>query len=111
MTLSERSEVIEAAVERMLRILPEVVGNLMASHSMYAKMNEKFYGDNKDFRGHEAIVREVVAKLESDSPTSKYDDILTAAIPKIRSQIALKSGVSMDKVELSGLNLSVNGLL
>ena len=111
MTPSEREEIIEATIEKMLRMLPEVVGNLMASHSMYSKMNEKFYNDNKDFRGHEAIVREVVAKLESESPTSKYDDILTAAIPKIRSQISLKSGVSMDKVELAGLNLSVNGLL
>jgi len=111
MTPSEREEIIEATIEKMLRMLPEVVGNLMASHSMYAKMNEQFYLANKDFKGHEAIVREVVAKLESDSPTSKYDDILTAAIPKIRSQISLKSGVSMDKVELAGLNLSVNGLL
>jgi len=111
MTPSEREEIIEATIEKMLRMLPEVVGNLMASHSMYSKMNEKFYSDNKDFRGHEAIVREVVARLESENPTSKYDDILTAAIPKIRAQIGIKDVVNMDKVELSGLNLSVNGLL
>lgn len=95
-TSEERESIIQEALERILKVLPETIGNLMKAQSMYQQLTKTFYEENPSFKAHTDIVREVVAKVESDSPMAKYEDILKDALPKIKDQIRVKSGLSMD---------------
>ena len=101
-------QLIQTIVERMLKILPEVVGNLMATHALNSKLTQEFYKTNPDFKGHEDVIREVVSKIELATPLASYEDILKKALPEIRSQIKLKGQVSM---EIPKIQPSINGAL
>ena len=104
-TPEEREEIIQEALERILRVLPETIGNLMKSQALYQKLTESFYKDNPEFKKHTDIVREVIAKVESSNPTKDYENILKEAIPKIRDMIKTKDSLSMstpDKVSNNG---------
>lgn len=103
----ERESIINEAIERILRYLPEAVGNLMASNAMYTKLTTDFYKDHSEFKNHKEIVKEVVGKIEGQNPTKDYKDILKEAIPVIRDQIKLKSGVSMGRVDKGYLKLDI----
>ena len=49
LTQEEKDEIINAAVERTLLAIPDVVGNLMANHAMLHKLNSEFYKKYKEF--------------------------------------------------------------
>jgi hypothetical protein len=112
----ERESIIEETIERMLKMLPEVVGNLMASNAMYSKLTEDFYKNNPDFINHKEIVREVISKIEGQDPTKRHEDVLKESVLIIKSQISAKGKVDMNTVDRKGLDLnfdesSDNGML
>ena len=106
--MDNREMLVQEVMERMLKILPEVVGNLMATHALNSKLTQEFYKSNPDLKGHEDVIREVVSKVELDSPLVSYETILKNSLPEIRSQIALKSEVTMD---IPKTQPSINGAL
>lgn len=114
-TKEEREEIINETIEQMLKMLPEVVGNLMTANAMYSKLTKDFYNDHLDFKDHKEIVSSVVSKIEGKDPTVKYEDILKEAVPLIREQIKLKGKVNMEPVVRDKLDLTFeptdNGLL
>lgn len=95
-TPEEKEEVIQEALERILKALPETIGNLMKAQSMYKQLTENFYKENSELKEHSDIVREVVAKIESENPMADYSDILKNALPKIKDQLKMKKSLSMD---------------
>lgn len=95
-TPEEREEIVQEALERILKALPETIGNLMKAQSMYKQLTEAFYKDNPELKGHSEIVKEVVAKVESANPMADYDNILKEALPKIKDQLKMKKTLSMD---------------
>ena len=106
--MDDREMLVQEVMERMLKILPEVVGNLMATHALNSKLTQEFYKSNPDLKGHEDVIREVVSKVEMASPLASYDSILKDALPEIRQQIKLKGRVSMDTPKTQP---SINGAL
>lgn len=90
-------EIVQKVIERMLKILPEVVGNLMTSHAVNAKLSEEFYKANPEFKSHRDLVRESIAKIDLENPTMGYEEILKKAIPSIRDGIKAKKSVSMKR--------------
>lgn len=94
-TPEEIEEIIQEALERILRALPETIGNLMKAQSMYQQLTKTFYDENPDLKGHSDIVREVVAKVEGDNLTMGYGDILKLALPAIKDQLKIKADLSM----------------
>lgn len=107
-TSEEHESIINDTVERVFKMLPEVVGNLMAANAIYAAVGKKFYGDNPELAKHKEIVKEVVGKIEGRDPTKSYEDILKEALPEIRKQVGMKSSISMGVADESKLNLSIN---
>ena len=95
-TSDERENIIQETLERILKILPETIGNLMKAQSMYQQLTKSFYASNPELKDHTDIVREVVAKVESSNPVASYEDVLRNALPKIKDQIKLKGKLSMD---------------
>ena len=95
-TPEEREEIIQEALERILKALPETIGNLMKAQSMYQQLTKTFYDENPDLKGHSDIVREVVAKVESENPVAEYSEILKRALPKIKDQVKIKTSLSMN---------------
>lgn len=95
-TPEEKEQIIQEALERILKIIPETIGNMMKAQSMYKQLTENFYKDNSELKGHSDIVREVVAKVESENPMEDYSDILKKALPKIKDQLNIKKTLSMD---------------
>lgn len=95
--MEDHEKLIQEIIERMLKILPEVVGNLMTAHAANAKLSEEFYKSNPEFKSHTDIVRESVAKVDLENPTMGYEEILKMAIPSIREGIKAKGNVSMQR--------------
>jgi len=93
-TEEEKNEIINAAVERTLMAIPEVVGNLMANHAMLHKLNKDFFDKYKEFAGKRDIVQSVVEAIEGQNPTLKYEDILEKSVPEIRRRIAITQEVN-----------------
>lgn len=90
-------EIVQKCIERLLKILPEVVGNLMTSHAANFKIREDFYKANFEFKNHQDLVREAIAKVDLENPTMGYEEILKKAIPIIRDGIKSKASVSMNR--------------
>jgi len=103
-TPEEKELIIQETLERILKVLPETIGNLMKAQAMYQKLTETFYKENSDLKGHTDIVREVVAKIEGENPTKEYDEILKLAIPKIRDMVKVKIDLSMGTPDKSPNN-------
>jgi hypothetical protein len=106
--MEDRELLVQEVIERILKILPEVVGNLMATHALNSKLTQEFYKSNSDLKGHEDVIREVVSKVEMSTPLASYDNILKEALPEIRRQVKLKEGLSMDTTKVQP---SINGAL
>lgn len=106
--MDDKDTLVQEVMERLLKILPEVIGNLMAIHALNSKLIQEFYKTNPDLKGHEDIIREVVSKVELSIPLASYEDILKKALPEIKDQIALKNKVNMD---IPKIKPSINGAL
>lgn len=100
-TENERQEIIEAAVEKALLILPEVVGNLMATNAAMSKLNKDFYEKYPEFKKHKDSVMSVIEMIEGRDPTIDYKDILDKAVPEIKSRI-----VQMGKLDITNVQKS-----
>src|SRR3972149_1951187 len=98
-TQEEKDEIINAAVEKTLLVIPEVIGNLMASHASLHKINTKFYADYPEYKDKKDVVASVVEMIEGRTPLAKYEDILRDAIPKIRERINTMKNLDMNNVD------------
>jgi len=111
----ERENIINETIERVFKMLPDVLGNLMKSHAVYAKTNRKFYADNPEFATHKDIVLQAISKIEEKNPLRSYDEILKEATPIIKEQLKLVKPLSLMTPNKEGLNLefplSDNGAL
>ncbi len=103
----ERQEIIEEAVnkavEKTLLLIPETVGNLMASHAALHKINTKFYGDYPEFKDQKSVVANIVEMIEGKNPLAKYEDILKEAVPQIRERI-----LTMKNLDMTNMNPKPN---
>ena len=110
-TQEEKDEIINAAVEKTLLLIPETVGSLMASHAALHKINTKFYADYPEFKERKDIVASVVEMIEGKNPLAKYEDILREAIPEIKKRLATIQNLDMKNVtskpdrDLKGLDI------
>ena len=107
----EKQEIVDRAVEAALLKLPEVVGNLMATHSAAAKANKEFYEKYPEFKDKTELVRATVESIEGKNPNLEYEEILKKAVPEIRkrtrqlSKLDTESAKKPDKgIKFSGNN-------
>lgn len=83
----ERQEIINAAVEKAILLLPEVVGNLITNQVNLLKLNRTFYEKFPEFSTSKDLVAQVVEKVEGDNPGLDYAKILEQAVPIIKEQM------------------------
>jgi len=91
-------EAVNKAVEKTLLMIPEVIGNLIASHAALHKINAKFYADHPEFKDHKDVVAAVVEMVEGKDPNAKYEDILDRAVPEIRHRITMMKNLDLENV-------------
>jgi hypothetical protein len=85
---TEREEqLINAAVERALLLMPEAVQNMIMNTTMTRDMAKKFFDENKSFSGHVDLVQAVIEKTEMDNPGVPYSKILEMATPTIKEKL------------------------
>jgi hypothetical protein len=94
----EKQEIINAAVEKALLMLPEVVGNLLASRAAMSSLTSAFYAKHPEFRDHKEAVASVVEMVEGRYPGMPYGELLHKALPDIRQRIAVTSGLNTTTV-------------
>jgi hypothetical protein len=99
LTREERQEIIDAACEKALLMLPEVVGTLMAQHAALLDVNKKFYGEHPEFKDHKGLVQSVVEQVEGKHPNKPYEAILEDAVPLIRERMELIGGLDMETIK------------
>ena len=97
-TDEERNSIIDAAVEKALLMIPEVVGNMMTNHVTMAKINKEFYAKHPEFRDKKDIVVSVIEMIEGQDPTIDYDEILKRAVPEIQKRIEITASLDTTTV-------------
>lgn len=97
-TEEEKKEIINTTIEKILLIIPETIGNLMASHATMHKINAKFYKDYPEFKDKKNIVSSVIEMIEGKNPLESYEKILEKAVPEIRNRIKVTSSLNMQDI-------------
>ena len=97
-TPEEKEEIINAAVERTLLSIPEVIGNLMANHAALHKINLQFYKEHPEFAGRKDVVQSAVEMVEGKNPIMDYEDILIKATPEIQRRLSIIKNVNTTEV-------------
>ena len=106
------SRVYNAAIEKAITKLPEVVSRMVASTTATQAMTNDFFKRNKDFENHKEIVASVIQEIDSQNPGMNYDEILKDAESIIIEKIIAtykKETLQLDKP--SEVNLKGNGVL
>lgn len=98
MTSEEEDKIVLKVIERVLNLMPEVIGNLMATHDSNNKIKDAFYKKYPEFKSHTEIVRSLVEQSEGKALNQDYEKILEDAVPKIREQIRIKSSLDVKNV-------------
>ena len=104
-----KQEVVDEVVEKVLLMLPEIIGNLITNHMSMLKINKDFYLKHPEFRGKKDIVTSVIEMIEGQDPTVDYEDILNDAVPEIKKRINQVKG--LDFKSLPEPNRSFHGEL
>lgn len=98
MTKEERDSIVNEAVEKALLKVPEIIGNLMMTYSNKAKASKEFYDKYPQFNKHRDIVAATIEKVEDEDFTKTFEEILDAAVPKIKQSIKNFNGLDMGTV-------------
>lgn len=101
-----KQEVIDEAVEKLLLMLPEIMGSLITNHMSKLKLNKDFYLSHPEFRDKKDIVASVIEMVEGHDPTVDYKDILHNAVPEIKRRLGQVKDLNFEPV--SKLNRSFN---
>ena len=97
-TEEEKEEIINAAVERAMLALPEVVGSMLMTQLTLAKVNKDLYKAHPELRDKKDIVASVVEATEGEHPLLDYEEIIEKALPKIKERVKLVSGLNLESI-------------
>ena len=100
----KEQEIEDRIVEKVLRMIPDVIGNLITHHMTMQKTNQDFYTKHKDLQEHKDIVAKVLEQVEGDNPLLDHKDLMEKALPKIHEHIKLSSGLSMDAIDMPSID-------
>jgi hypothetical protein len=103
-TESEKQEIINAAIEKLLLMLPEVIGNLITNHVALNRMNKQFYDKYPNFKDHKSVVASVVERVEGTNTLDDYEKILEKAVPEIKKAIAGTKDLNITSISKPNLN-------
>jgi len=106
----EKNEIINAAVEKTLLKIPEVVGNLISTYADKIRTSEKFYNQYPEFNKHRQIVASAIEELESKSPGKALDKIIEDAVPVIRKRLESVKGLDNVTITKPDINESYGEL-
>lgn len=119
MTPEERESVINEAVERALKLLPQTMSNLIQEHQDTMKLNQQFYKDHPEFKKHTDIVQNVIEHVDGQNPFLDYKELIRKAVPEIRQRIKTVGAMDVTNmpdrpnrfIELEHQEISDNGEL
>jgi len=105
--LTQREQELEdKIVERILLMIPEVIGNLINHHMSMAKTNKDFYKKHSELKDHKHVVAKVLEKIEGDNPLLGHSALLEKALPEIQSQLKVSNKMSTDILDVPSLDLN-----
>lgn len=107
-TEEEKQEIINAAVEKILLSIPDVIGNLITNQVNLLKLNRKFYEQFPEFSKNKSIVSSVVEYVESQYPGLEYKKILDKAVPIIRDRIRTMGQLNLNEVKRPNRELQID---
>lgn len=106
------SRVYNAAIEKALTKLPEVVSRMVANTAANKAMTTEFYSKHEEFVYHKEIVASVVQEIDAQNPGKNYSEILEEAVPIIEQKIkAAEKAKSLLLDKPSEISLNGNGIL
>ena len=103
--LTQREQELEdRVIEKVLLMIPEVIGNLITHHMSMKDTNQEFYKKHSELVNHKEVVAKVLEKVEGENPLLSHQKLLEKALPKIQEQVKLSNGLSMDIVDVPSLD-------
>jgi predicted RNA-binding protein with EMAP domain len=103
-------EIIDAAVEKAMLVLPEVVGNLITQHVALSKINKEFYSDHPEFKDKKDIVASVIEMVEGENPLMDYKELLAKSVPKIRERLRTVENLDTKAIDVE-VKKDFNGMI
>lgn len=91
-----KQEIIDEVTEKILLMLPDIMGNLITNHISMLKMNRDFYLKHPEFRDKKDIVTSVIEMIEGCDPTVDYEEILRTAVPEIKKRLSQVKDLNFD---------------
>ena len=104
MDTQEREEIINEAVERALLKIPEIIGNLMMYYSGKMKVSKRLYERFPEFEKHRQLVASTIEAEENADFSRSFDEIVEAAIPKIKRRIESVGNLDIANVKRPDLD-------
>ena len=100
-----KEEIVNEVVERILLMLPDIMGNLITNHISTLNMNKEFYLAHPELRNSKDVVASVIEMIEGQDPTIGYEDILQKALPEIKKRLGQIKDLNFEPVSKPNRNL------
>jgi len=104
-TQDERESIINEVIERILLMLPELIGNLISNHISLIKLNRDFYKKYPEFSKRKDLVAAVLESIEGNNPNLGYEEILEKAVPEIKNKLSDFKSLDMDTISIPNRNI------
>src|SRR5512135_147151 len=102
MTPEERESIISEAVERAIKLTPELAQQLVVQRMSQDKLKlaflEKLLGEDERYKRWTVFIREVVAKHEAANP-GNLAKALEDSIPEIQTRVTEMEKLDFKKIE------------
>ncbi|MCP3684330.1 MAG: hypothetical protein GY861_16755 [bacterium] len=96
LTREQEDKIVQKVIERVLTLMPETIGNLMANHSSNKQIKDNFFKGHPEFVGHEATIASVLEMYEGKDLSADYDKVLNNSVPEIRKRIEITKNLNLD---------------
>jgi hypothetical protein len=105
---AQEDRIVLQVIEKVLNLMPEVIGNLMSQQASNNTVRKEFYTKYPEFKDHADVVTAVIAGEEGKELGQDLDKVLAEAVPRIREQIKVKSEVNLTGVKSDRKNVDLN---
>jgi hypothetical protein len=97
LTEQQLDEIADKVLEKALVRLPEILGNLIQTHTSNFNLVKKFYTDHPELKSYRDVVAKTIEHIEGNNPDKNYEQILEKALPEIKKRIGVFDSVGFKK--------------
>jgi hypothetical protein len=113
LTEEERRSIVSETTEHIIRMLPDIISNLITQASILHTMKTDFFKKNPDLKDRPDVVGQIIEELELKNPGGNVQKLFESAGPLARNRLKeLKlTGTRPAGRNLDELDQNLNGVI